>query len=83
MIKKFENEIVIADIPGVIEGAHKGKGIGYKFLAHIERCKILLHIIDCSDSNFIENYHTIRKELLKYGIGSVNSQNSNPSLSKK
>ncbi len=67
VIKKFENEIVIADIPGLIEGAHKGKGIGYKFLAHIERCKILLHIIDCSDSNFIENYHTIRKELLKYG----------------
>ena len=62
-----DKEITLADIPGLIEGAHKGKGIGYKFLAHIERCKILLHIIDCSDSNFIENYHTIRNELLKYG----------------
>ena len=67
VVKKFDNEIVFADIPGLIEGAHEGRGLGDKFLAHIERCKILLHIIDCSDNNFIENYHTIRKELLKYG----------------
>ena len=67
VVKNFDQEIIIADIPGLIEGAHEGKGIGDKFLAHIERCKILLHIIDCSEKNFIENYHIIRNEIVKYG----------------
>ena len=65
-IKNFDKEIIIADIPGLIEGAHDGKGLGDKFLAHIERCKILLHIIDISDPNFKKNYLTVRKELNKY-----------------
>ena len=67
VIKKFDKEIVIADIPGLIEGAHEGKGLGDKFLAHIERCKILLHLVDSSDPKWKENYFIIRKELKKYG----------------
>ena len=67
VIKKFDREIVIADIPGLIEGAHEGKGLGDKFLAHIERCKIVLHLIDSSDPNWKENYIIVRKELEKYG----------------
>ena len=67
VVKKFDQEIVVADIPGLIEGAHEGKGIGDRFLAHIERCKFLLHIIDISDINFLENYKIIREELVKYG----------------
>jgi len=65
-VKNFDKEIIIADIPGLIEGAHEGKGLGDQFLAHIERCKILLHIIDISDPNFKENYLIVREELNKY-----------------
>ena len=64
---KFEKEIILADIPGLIEGAHEGKGLGDKFLAHIERCKILLHILDSSDPAWFQNYNTIKNELKKYG----------------
>ena len=67
VIKKFDREIVVADIPGLIEGAHEGKGLGDTFLAHIERCKILLHLIDSSDTNWRDNYSIVRKELEKYG----------------
>ena len=67
VIKKFDKEIVLADIPGLIEGAHEGKGLGDTFLAHIERCKILLHLVDSSDPNWKENYSIVRNELAKYG----------------
>ena len=67
VIKKFDKEIVLADIPGLIEGAHEGKGLGDKFLAHIERCKILLHLVDSSNPNWRDNYYIVRKELEKYG----------------
>jgi len=67
VIKKFDKEIVIADIPGLIEGAHEGKGLGDKFLAHIERCKILLHLVDSSNPRWKENYLVVRTELEKYG----------------
>ena len=67
VIRQFDDELVIADIPGLIEGAHEGKGLGDQFLAHIERCKVLLHILDSSDENIIENYKIIHNELKKYG----------------
>ena len=66
VVKKLDQEIILADIPGLIEGAHEGKGLGNQFLAHIERCKILLHVIDCSQNNFIDNYIKIRNEIIKY-----------------
>jgi len=59
-------ELTIADIPGLIEGAHEGIGLGDKFLRHIERCKILIHLIDISNKNILENYLKIRNELSKY-----------------
>jgi GTP-binding protein len=57
---------IIADIPGIIEGAAEGKGLGFKFLKHIERTKAILHLIDSSSENPINDYKTIRKELSKY-----------------
>ena len=59
-------EVTIADIPGLVEGAHKGVGLGDKFLRHIERCKVLLHLIDLANENILENYLKIRKELSNY-----------------
>ena len=59
-------EITLADIPGLIEGAHEGVGLGDKFLRHIERCKSLIHLIDITENNILENYLKIRKELSKY-----------------
>ena len=61
-----DKEITIADIPGLIEGAHEGIGLGDKFLRHIERCKNLVHLIDITENNILENYLKIRKELSKY-----------------
>ena len=60
---------VFADIPGLIEGAHTGLGLGHDFLKHIERTKLLLHLVDITDENPVENYHTIYNELIAYGHG--------------
>ena len=59
-------EVTLADIPGLIEGAHEGIGLGAKFLRHIERCKSILHLIDITNVNLVENYSKVRKELFKY-----------------
>ncbi len=59
-------EITIADIPGLIEGAHMGIGLGIKFLKHIERCKTLLHLIDITEENIENLYKQVRNELGKY-----------------
>ena len=59
-------EITLADIPGLVEGAHKGVGLGDKFLRHIERCKILLHLIDLSENNLFNSYKKIKLELSNY-----------------
>ena len=59
-------EIIIADIPGLVEGAHKGIGLGIKFLKHIERCKTLLHLIDITEKNLESTYIQVKNELKSY-----------------
>ena len=61
-----DKEITIADIPGLVEGAHKGTGLGIQFLKHIERCKSLLHMIDVTNDNLKKSYKQIKNELKKY-----------------
>ena len=66
-VTNYDNkEVTLADIPGLIEGAHEGIGLGDKFLRHIERCKNILHLIDITNDNLLENYSKVRKELFKY-----------------
>ncbi len=59
-------EMVIADIPGLIEGAHEGVGLGDRFLKHVERCAVLLHLIDVNNEDVVQTYKTIRRELDLY-----------------
>lgn len=63
------HEFVLADIPGLIEGAHEGSGLGDRFLGHIERCRVLLHLIDGLEEDIVESYRTVRSELVAYGHG--------------
>ncbi len=66
-VATYDNkEITLADIPGLIEGAHEGTGLGTQFLKHIERCKSLLHLIDITNENLIESYNQVKKELQNY-----------------
>ena len=68
-VTKYDNkEITLADIPGLVEGAHKGTGLGIKFLRHIERCKSLLHLIDITSDDLIKSYKQIKNELRNYNI---------------
>src|ERR1035437_4214292 len=60
------NGLIIADIPGLIEGASEGRGLGDKFLRHVEKTKVLIHCIDCKSADFKKDYKTIRKELKEY-----------------
>ena len=66
-VASYDNkEITIADIPGLVEGAHKGTGLGIQFLKHIERCKSLLHLIDITSEDLKKNYQQVKNELKKY-----------------
>jgi GTP-binding protein len=60
---------VLADIPGLIEGAHEGHGLGTRFLGHVERTRVLLHLVDGTEEDVVKNYKTIRTELKAYGGG--------------
>jgi GTP-binding protein len=62
-------EFVLADIPGLIEGAHEGAGLGDRFLGHIERCRVLLHLVDATSDHAGKVYKTVRRELEAYGAG--------------
>ena len=61
-----DKEITVADIPGLIEGAHKGTGLGIQFLKHVERCKSLLHMIDITNEDIKKSYNQVKNELKKY-----------------
>lgn len=65
--QKDGREFVMADIPGLIEGAHEGHGLGDRFLGHVERCAVLLHLIDVTQDGVADVYKTIRHELQEYG----------------
>jgi GTPase len=69
VVKIGERDFVLADIPGLIEGAHEGAGIGDRFLGHVERCRVLIHLIDGTEDDVGAAYTTIRGELAAYGHG--------------
>ena len=69
-----DKEITLADIPGLIEGAHQGTGLGIKFLKHIERCKALLHLIDISENDLTNSYLQVRDEMGKYSLELLKKQ---------
>ena len=71
VVSHHGREFVVADIPGLIEGAADGAGIGDRFLGHIERCKVLLHLVDATGDNPVENYRIVRGELDAYGAGLI------------
>ena len=65
----MNEEFVLADIPGLIEGAHEGAGLGDRFLGHVERCAVLLHLVDGAAGDCVKAWRTIREELIAYGGG--------------
>lgn len=68
----YEKEFVLADLPGLIENAHLGHGLGHRFLGHVERCGAMLHLIDATQDNVVEAYQTVRHELEMYLENLVN-----------
>jgi GTPase len=69
VVRVHEDELVLADLPGLIEGASEGVGIGTRFLGHVERCPVILHLIDGTLDDVVVAYRTIRQELVAYGNG--------------
>ena len=69
LVEAMPAPFVLADIPGLIEGAHEGAGLGDRFLAHIERCRVLVHLVDGTVDDVVGAYRTIRHELAAYGAG--------------
>jgi GTPase len=69
VVRVDDREFVLADLPGLIEGAHEGVGLGDRFLGHTERCRVLLHLIDGTGEDAGHDYKTVRAELEAYGQG--------------
>ncbi|MDA0938727.1 MAG: GTPase ObgE [Proteobacteria bacterium] len=75
-------ELVFADVPGLISGASLGAGLGHKFLKHIERCKIILHVIDATSNDIVTHYNTIKNELSHYADGQLKDKKEIIALNK-
>lgn len=71
VVERGHDAFVLADIPGLIEGAHSGAGLGDRFLGHIERCAVLLHLVDGTDPDIVQSYRTVEAELAAYGYGLI------------
>jgi GTPase len=71
VVRRHDEEFVLADLPGLIEGASEGVGIGTRFLGHVERCTVILHLVDGMLDDVVGAYRTIREELALYGHGLV------------
>jgi len=69
VVGSHDDEFVLADLPGLIEGASEGSGLGHRFLGHVERCAVILHLIDATAEDALAAYRTIRAELAAYGHG--------------
>jgi GTPase len=69
VVRAGDVDFVLADIPGLIEGAHDGAGLGDRFLSHIERCRVLLHLVDATSEDVAADYKTVRRELKAYAQG--------------
>jgi GTP-binding protein len=69
--RKGGNSLILCDVPGLIAGASEGIGLGHAFLRHVERCHVILHLLDATSSNVIEEYAMINRELLNYGTGKL------------
>ena len=69
VVREAGLDFVLADIPGLIEGAHEGAGLGTRFLGHVERCRVLLHLVDATSEDIGDAYRTVRAELKAYGAG--------------
>ncbi len=69
VVGTHDAEFVLADLPGLIEGAHRGAGLGDRFLGHVERCAVLLHLVDGTEDDVVDAYRTVRRELERYGHG--------------
>jgi GTP-binding protein len=63
VIYRDGEQLVLADVPGLIEGAHEGRGMGDRFLGHVERCAVLLHLVDCTQDDVVDAYKQVRREL--------------------
>jgi GTP-binding protein len=69
VVSAHGEEFVLADLPGLIEGASEGAGLGHRFLGHVERCAVMLHLIDATEEDIVGHWRTIRGELEAYGHG--------------
>ena len=74
VVSRAYDELIIADLPGLIAGASEGVGLGTRFLGHVERCSLLLHLIDATSQDVVKHYKTVRNELSAYGADLVEKE---------